>query len=232
MLGSHHRKSSIHISLARLSLVLKLVVSHPAAGPLQSFLDIANGRDDLEVVGVARTGRETVEAIRTTGADALVFSDEWTELCRAIRVSLGLASGHGPAFIVGADEPNPALIVKSALYGFDGAVPARSRPELAIPQILEIANGAHSIAEEPVVRELGIQTGVLAKRVIITDRIDNEIADLVAAGLGDDDIAVITESSIQFVRNRIENLVHVNGLTHRTQLAVLKAASWEVPDFT
>lgn len=232
MLGSHHRKSSIHISLARLSLVLKLVVSHPTTGPLQSFIDAANGRDDLEVVGVARTGRETVEAIRTTGVDALVFSDDWTELCRAIRVSLGLASGHGPAFIVGADEPNPALIVKSALYGFDGAVPARSHPEVAIPQIFEIADGTRSLVDEPVVRELGIRTGSLSRKVTLDDRLDHEIADLVAAGLPDDDIAVVLRCSVQSVRNRVEHLMNANGLTHRTQLAVLKAAVWEVPDFS
>ena len=37
---------------------------------------------------------------------------------------------------------------------------------------------------------------------------------------------------IQRVRNRIENLLSNNQLSYRTQLAVIRAASLKVPDFS
>jgi len=212
--------------------VLKVVIGQPQSGALQPFVDAASSRDDLEVVGVTNSGRETADALRNGRVDALVFPDDWAELCRAIRVSLGLTSATGPSFVVGAQTLTAPLIVKSALYGFDGAVPALSAPSESVGRLVDIAHGSSHLTDEPLVRELGIRSGALARKVSLGDSIDREIADLLATGLTDDHIARVLSTSIQHVRNRIEQLLHSNGLTHRTQLAVLKAALWEAPDFS
>ena len=210
---------------------MKIVVSEPSDGDLGPFLDLTASHRDVAEVSVARTGRETAEAVRSSEFDVLVFPDEWAEMCRAIRVSLGLTAANGPSFVVATDKVTPSLIVKSALYGFEGAVPARVEPAEALSRVIDIARGVNRLDDEPLLGNLGLRPGTLARKISAGDGVDREISDLVAAGLTDADIARVTGLSLQVVRNRVEGLLHANGLTHRTQLAVLRASLWEVPDF-
>lgn len=53
---------------------------------------------------------------------------------------------------------------------------------------------------------------------------DRHIADLVGIGLTDEEIARVIDRSLQHTRNRIEHLLFSNDLTHRTQLAVIRAS--------
>lgn len=212
--------------------MVRLCVSESEAGALQSFIQAAGSSGSIEVVGVARSGRETADAVRAGDIDALLFPDEWSELCRAIRVSVGVSRETGPSFIVGATDVSSPLLVKAALYGFEGATAAKSDPAGSLAQIADIVAGTRSLTDEPVVRELGLAVGALAREVAMDDENDREIADLVASGLPDADIARIMSVPLQRVRKRIEHLLHENGLTYRTQLAVLRAAVWKVPDFS
>jgi DNA-binding NarL/FixJ family response regulator len=57
------------------------------------------------------------------------------------------------------------------------------------------------------------------------------VVELVGSGLTDADIATALRMTPQDVRNRIEAAMVLNGLTHRTQLAILQVLNWRVPDF-
>jgi DNA-binding NarL/FixJ family response regulator len=50
-------------------------------------------------------------------------------------------------------------------------------------------------------------------------------------GLTDQDISTAMQLSLQSVRNHIESLLNANELSNRTQLAVLRAIDWSIPDF-
>ena len=211
--------------------MLKLFIGESVSGEFTPLLDVAEERRDVEIVGVGGTGREIAHAIRSQEVNALVVSQAWAELGRALRISLGSTPGSKPSYILGFGEFSPALVVKIALYGFDAAVPVLKDPNSAIDEIFEVTSNVQKRFNEPFLEQLGLQPGILATPLKLVDASDTDIADLVGAGLPDTDIARVTGKSVQEVRNVIEGLLRVNGLTYRTQLAVLRAASWQVPDF-
>lgn len=71
--------------------------------------------------------------------------------------------------------------------------------------------------------------GLLARELVFRDSNDRLVSDLVATGLTDDDMALAMGWTIQKVRNQIEHLLSANELTHRTQLAVIRASLLKVP---
>lgn len=212
--------------------MLKLFVGESKSGEFDSLIGAANSREDIDVVGVGSTGREVAQAIKSIDFNALIVPQSWAEMGRALRITFGSAPGSKPSFIIGTDELTAALVVKVALYGFDAAVPATSDPSSALHEIAQVATGTRPLSAEPLLHKLGLQQGVLARELILVDTSDSEVADLVGSGLPDSDIAQVTGKSIQQVRNVIEGLLHANGLTYRTQLAVLRSASWRIPDFS
>lgn len=211
--------------------MLRLFVGEPNPSGLGPLITAAEQRDDVEVVGVGANGKDLAHAVKTLDINALVVPHSWAELGRALRITLGSAPGTAPAYILGADELSPSLIVKTALYGFDGAVAVAADPQVALHKIDEIVRGERPLVTDELLQRLGLRHGALACEMKFVAPGDAEIADLVGTGLPDSDIAKITGRSIQQVRNAVERLLHANGLAYRTQLAVLRTASWPVPDY-
>ncbi len=212
--------------------MLRLFIGDTQESELQPLLSAANEHPNVEIVGVGHTGREVSRAVRQEDVNALIFPNSLAELCRAIRISASTASPPPPSFIVGSDEISLALEVKASLYGFDGAVSIQDEPQVIFGKIEEIVVGSDRDPSDPLLEDLGLRPGLLAKEFKTTNPDDRLVADLVGAGLPDKDIASITGKNVQDVRNTIERLLHANDLTYRTQLAVLRASSWKVPDFS
>ena len=206
--------------------MLKLFIGDTQESQLQPLLSAAREHPNVEIVGVGHTGREVARAVRHEDVNALIFPDSLAELCRAIRISVGATSPPLTSFIVGSNEISLALGVKSALYGFDGAVSLQDEPRIIFGKIEEIVVGNDHDPSEPLLEDLGLRHGLLAKEFKATSPDDRLVADLVGAGLPDKDIASITGRNVQDVRNTFERLLHTYGLTYRTQLAVLRASSW------
>ena len=100
-----------------------------------------------------------------------------------------------------------------------------------IIRIKQIIDGRLLINDDPALQSLGVSAGLFTRQIVIDDPVDQHIADLVGTGMPDDDIARIMDIPVQAVRNRIEGLLVANGLTYRTQLAVIQASLVKVPDF-
>jgi hypothetical protein len=50
--------------------------------------------------------------------------------------------------------------------------------------------------------------------------------------MSDEEISLVCTMPLQLVRNRIAELIVINDLANRTQLAVLQATNLVIPDFT
>ncbi len=74
------------------------------------------------LVGVGANGRETVDAIRSTSLDALLFGEEFADLARTIRLSAGIPLNSTPVMVLAADDISKPVIVRSLACGFDGVV--------------------------------------------------------------------------------------------------------------
>lgn len=206
----------------------KLFLGEPSGLALERTFD---GIDGITVVGTGRTGREVSTAIRGSAVDILAFPAEWSELCRTVRMSLDLPLRTRPLFVIAADRPSAALALKTHLFGFDGIVDVTAPSQDVAEQVHGLLDRSRHVSDDPAVRASGLEHGLLARTPIVPDH-DRDIADLVAGGLADDQIASLLGISIQQVRNRIERLIEANGLAYRTQLAILLTALVKVPDFS
>lgn len=171
-------------------------------------------------------------AIRGSAVDIFAFPAEWSELSRSVRLSLDLPLRERPLFVVTSHRTSPALTLKTHIFGFDGFVDMSAPPQDRANQVHGLLERKAHVSDDPVARESGLAHGLFARAPRVSDGDDRDVADLVAGGLTDDQIAALLGLSIQQVRNRIEHLIAVNELATRTQLAVLLAAFAKVPDFT
>lgn len=212
-------------------LVLSVFATAPGAEPFGSFLDSLRASPTVNLVGVGTTGRETIEAIRTNPVDALIFAKEYADLARTVRLSARLPLNGRPSLLLVAPERTDPVVVRSALYGFDGFIALEDDPSDWLRRITAVVDGSERPADEPLVRQLGIPHGLLVREFVAPGERDQQVADLVGVGLDDRAIATTMAIPVQEVRNRIEGLLAVNGLASRTHLAVIRAGHVIVPDF-
>jgi len=184
----------------------------------------------LALVGTTTSIGATLDAIRTNTVDALLFDYEWAHPMKSIRASLSAKAF--PPFIAVHEQASRAAMVHALACGFDGLVGTSDGSGAIINKIERIVDGTWSFESEPWLREIGLSRGLLARELELSEDDDEQLVDLVGTGLPDEDIALLMDWSIQRVRNRIENLLSNNQLSYRTQLAVIRAASLKVPDFS
>lgn len=203
----------------------------PEAEPFGSFLELLRGNPKIELVGVGSTGRETVHAIRSRPLDTVIFADDYADLARTVRLSSRLPLNTRPSMVLASHEWNDPVIVRSALYGFDGIITLDGDLAEQIRRITSVVDGSDRPTDYPLMQQLGIPHGLLVREFVATDERDRHVADLVGVGLDDRAIATTMSVPIQEVRNRIESLLSINGLSSRTHLAVVRAGRVIVPDF-
>lgn len=203
-------------------------VTGPTGHPVLDLIETAQVNGLANVTGSSRTMTGIVEVLGSTDIDALIFPTEWADAVRAARVSFRTSSS--PALIMYVDRPSAAHLVRAIACGFDGTISADIGPVQLVARINDIVAGNWRPESEPVLNELGITQGFLARDLIVREPDDHHLLDLVGVGLPDEDVAVVLDLTVQHVRNRIEALLVENGLAFRTQLAVARAASLKFPE--
>lgn len=211
--------------------MLKIAIGNSPHSSSHDLITPFSASDRLETVRVCNTGKEAAELARRGDIHAFVFAPDWAETCRAIRLTEHDSPSRFPAFVLASHEVTKTLLVKSLLYGFEGVVAMTDEPLHIVQRIEGIVEGSISIVDEPPLRNLNLRHGLLARELVVDNPDDQELAQLVGAGLPDSEIADLLGWNIQHVRNRVEHLITANGLSYRTQLAVLSSSVWRIPDF-
>jgi DNA-binding NarL/FixJ family response regulator len=211
---------------------LEVFVARSENDGLEPMIGSLASLDGIRLVGTATSGTEIAAVLRTDAPDAIVFPVDRADLARTIRVSARVPMESPPFFVAASARITRPLIVKAALSGFHGLVETGTAPATLGARMGAIVTGRVRLDNEPILRDLGLPPGLLARGLEVEPGDDTDIADLVGAGLPDADIAVTMGASVQTVRNRIEHILHANGLSHRTQLAVVRASLVKVPDFS
>jgi DNA-binding CsgD family transcriptional regulator len=91
--------------------------------------------------------------------------------------------------------------------------------------------GKSEIENHPVIKSLQCKNGQFNKTVLHANDEDIIILQLLSLGMTDREISLVTDIPLQLVRNRIADLIVMNDLVNRTQLAVLQATNLVIPDF-
>lgn len=211
--------------------MVKVFAATKPGMPCGDFVDALHSHPEIDLVGVGANGRETVDAIRSTSLDALLFGEEFADLARTIRLSADIPLNSTPTMVLAADGISKPVIVRSLACGFDGVVSMSEQVSSTAKRLVNIVNGEHRLVDEPILGQINYTPGLLVRSLITSSSVDSEVMDLVGAGLDDVAIGETLGMSIQQVRNVIEGLLHMNNLASRTHLAVARASHVVIPDF-
>ncbi|MEY2626518.1 MAG: hypothetical protein RJB08_277 [Actinomycetota bacterium] len=211
--------------------MLRVLVGHSAPQQFGTFLEGLASHPSIEILGVAQTGHEVANNLKGGEVDTFLFPSDWCQLTRMIVTTIGTEAVADTSCVVAAPTPSPAQLVKALLYGFDGLVSTTDAPNEVATYLDAVNAGTSDLLDHPLVSDLGLNPGVLQRNLLPVDDVTNEVVELVGSGLTDADIATALRMTPQDVRNRIEAAMVLNGLTHRTQLAILQVLNWRVPDF-
>lgn len=208
---------------------MKILMCDGPEGSLAPLAQALDSSPDVTLVQVVRTGRDMVEVLAETPIDLSVLAPEVLDLDLAIERSQRRTLVARK--VVATDTPSVSLIVKAYQYGINDVVPVTLGTGPAIDVLSRAVKGTSSIDNHPVIQALQVKGGQFKKNIRHTDDTDINILQLLSVGMTDEEISVATSLNIQIVRNRIAHLIHINELLNRTQLAILQATNWVIPDF-
>lgn len=209
--------------------MLRVVIGESPDFPVGGLAGGLTSTGTVEVVGLVTTGRHAVDALHEGSVDIFMFPVDWFNLARMIRSCLDAAAST--SYVVAADSPSRVQVVRALQYGYEGVVDAGRHAEEVSTHLARVAAGHVSLYDHPSLASLDLEPGLLARQLTFPTSLDADVADLIASGLTDTDIAETMALPLQTVRNRVEALLSANELSHRTQLAILRILSWKIPDF-
>ena len=210
---------------------MNVLLCESAYSPLTTVADLLQQVPDVNVVSVARTGRHAVDVLNREAVDVSIHSEDTVELSRFIRNALHDDVSSSVARVVATPRPATPLLVKAHQFGFDGVIQLPRTPEQIAADLVDVVSRRTSLSEHPTIKSLNLTPGILTRTLTYSNQLDSGIADLVGIGLSDTEIAETLQITLQAVRNHIEQLLRDNQLSTRTQLAVLHAINWSIPDF-
>lgn len=210
---------------------MNVLLCESAYSPLTTVADLLQQVPDVNVVSVARTGRHAVDVLNREAVDVSIHSEDTVELSRFIRNALHDDVSSSVARVVATPHPATPLLVKAHQFGFDGVIQLPRTPEQIAADLVNVVSRRTSLSEHPTIKSLNLTPGILTRTLTYSNQLESGIADLVGIGLSDTEIAETLQITLQAVRNHIEQLLRDNQLSTRTQLAVLHAINWSIPDF-
>lgn len=211
---------------------MRCCVARSVGDGLSALVDELHQRATFKVSEIDATGSSFVPVLKSGNVDVLLFHFNVSDLVRTVRMSAEVDPKQTPRLVVASDPVSGPVKALAVLSGFHGAVESVNNPTRTADFIHDIHLGKISIDDDPEIRRLNLTTGLLARVLIVDDELDDQVLNLLGLGLSDDEIVLVTGIGIQAVRNRIARLLEKNDLVYRTQLAVARAASLKVPDFS
>ena len=210
---------------------MNVLLCESTHSPLTAVAELLQQAPDVNVVSIARTGRDAIDVLNSDPVDVSIHSEDTVELSRFIREAIPETVSSAVSRVVASPRPTTPLLVKAHQFGFDGVIAVPSSPAVLASELVDVVSRRSSLSEHPVIKSLNLTPGILTRTLSYSNQLESGIADLIGIGLSDREIAETLQMSLQTVRNHIEKLLQDNQLSTRTQLAVLHAINWSIPDF-
>jgi DNA-binding NarL/FixJ family response regulator len=195
--------------------------------PLTQLLDSA---PDIKIVDVVRNGRDMALALKSKDVHLSVLAPEVLDLDLVVEKSRGFKPQVKK--VVVATSPTAPLVIKTHQYGVHDVIPFDTDADALVRRFKLTIDGKSEIENHPVIQSLRFKNGQFNKTVQHRNEDDVIILQMLSLGMDDHEIALVSNTPLQLVRNRIADLIILNDLVNRTQLAVLQATSLVIPDFT
>jgi DNA-binding NarL/FixJ family response regulator len=209
---------------------MNVLMCDSTTGSLAPLTQLLDTTPDIHIVDVVRNGREMALALKSKDVHLSVLAPEVLDLDLVVEKSRGFTP-HVKKVVVAA-SPSVPLVIKAHQYGVNDVIPFDTDTTSLVQRFQMTIEGKFEIENHPVIRSLQRKNGQFNKPVQHANDEDIIILQLLALGMTDREISLVTEIPLQLVRNRIADLIIMNDLVNRTQLAVLQATNVVIPDFT
>lgn len=209
---------------------MNVLLCDSVSGSLTPLTQLLDTTPEVHIVDVVRTGRDMALALKSKDVHLSVLAPEVLDLDLVVEKSRGFTPVVKK--VVVANTPSAPLVIKAHQYGVNDVIPFNTDTATLVQRFQSTIEGLSEIENHPVILSLQSKNGQLNKNVQhVTDE-DIIILQLLSLGMTDREISLVTEIPLQLVRNRIAELIRLNNLANRTQLAVLQATNLVIPDFT
>ncbi len=199
--------------------------------PMVRFLfgQILNAAQGIEVVGEASDGDEVVTAVQAHHPDVVVMDLKMTRMGGVAATMALRALPHPPGVVAVTAFDTPALILEAVVAGVDGFVAKDAAPDEIVGAVRDVAAGEAALsprAQRIVLEQIHADPSARVAREA-RDRLarltvkELEIAQGVAAGLTNAQVAARAYVSEATVKTHLGRALTKLGLTNRTQLALV-----------
>lgn len=210
---------------------MNVLVCNDHAEPLDSLIAALENDNAVASINVANTGRQVIDTLHSHPVDVSISSGTGLDFNRMLQRHINPSVATGLTRVVATNTPTVPLLVKAHQFGFNNVLALSEHTDHIVPTLQRSISGEESISDHPTMKALHLTPGALTRTVSIEDHKDQHIIELMGVGLPDHEIAEALGLSIQTVRNRIANIIRINQLSNRTQLALLQNTNWQIPDF-
>ena len=202
--------------------MIKLIIADDDAIIREGLKMIVDTQQDIELLGVASNGEEAIELCREYKPD-VVMLDIRMPIMDGITASETIINERlaTPLLLTTFDEEE--LILKALKIGVSGYILKNSTSERILSGIRSVSVGAtvfQSDILECIQRNIGAYQMQKSKMKELSER-ENQIVELIAKGLSNQEIAEQLFLTNGTVRNYISVILEKMELSHRTQIAVV-----------
>lgn len=193
--------------------------------PMHSALKAVPG---VNSVATATNPHHAIKVLNEGSASVAIFPEDSLELGRVLMRNVDQNVATTIRRALATNSRSYISEIRALQYGLDGVVAVDAPPNDVAGELSAIAERRWTpkqIDMQVVMRERGL----LNRPLLLRNSDDAATSELIALGLTDEEISTITREDMQVVRNRIADLMRLNQLTHRTQLAILQISHWPSP---
>lgn len=210
---------------------MRILVCTEQNDAMAGMVDEITNDPVTSLVAVAHDGVSALALLRD-GVDVTIASQKLIDMSILIHRE---AKVHGFSSntkrVVATENPSPSLLVKAHQYGFDDVVDIHSMRSRTVERLKSLIEGDSEFQDNSLFSSLSLRHSLFTREINVEQGGDLDIIDLMGIGLTDDDISTVLGLSSQHVRNRIADLLYVNGLARRTQLVALRNSHVHLPEY-
>ena len=209
---------------------MNVLMCDSTTGSLSPLTQILDTTPEIHIVDIVRNGRDMALALKNKDVHLSVLAPEVLDLDLVVEKSRGFRPQVKK--VVVASSPSVPLVIKAHQYGVNDVIPLETDTASLVERLRMTVEGKSEIENHPVIQSLHFKNGQFNKTVQHNGEDDIIILQLLSLGMTDQEISLVSKIALQIVRNRIADLIVMNDLVNRTQLAVLQATNLVIPDFT
>ena len=184
-------------------------------------------RDGIDVVGVAKTGRQTIELVQALKPDVVLLDIRMPDMDGLEALALIKAGGYPTAVIIFTGFVRIEYLTRAITLGAAGFLSKDVDPE-RIPHAIRVVSSGDSIIDREVLQEAirefyfvsGSERQQPAPPIQPLTKQELRVLRFIGEGLNNESIAQMLSVSRNTIKAHVSSILSKLGLSNRTQAAI------------